>query len=57
MTAIHTDTSDKQLHEINHYNDLAFPGGLYTVTRDGILPDGRGYSDQPQPPSYYNQSV
>lgn len=45
MTATHTTTSDQQLHEINRYNDRAFPVGIYTVTREGILPDGRGYQD------------
>ena len=45
MTTIHTDTSDKRLHEINRYADSAFPVGIYTVTREGILPDGRGYQD------------
>ena len=45
MTAICTDTSDKHLHEINRYADSAFPVGIYTVTREGILPDGRGYQD------------
>ena len=45
MTTIHTDTSDKHLHEINRYADSAFPVGIYTVTREGILPDGRGYQD------------
>ena len=45
MTVIYTNTSDKHLHEINRYADSAFPIGIYTVTRKGILPDGRGYQD------------
>lgn len=35
----------KQLHEINRYKDNAFPVGMYLVTKDGIIPDGRGFND------------
>lgn len=31
----------KELHEKNRYNDFAFPIGLYIVTRDSIISDGR----------------
>lgn len=33
------------LHETNRYEDAAFPVGMYEVTREGIVPDGRGYLD------------
>ncbi|WP_017751886.1 AraC family transcriptional regulator [Clostridium tyrobutyricum] len=33
------------LHETNKYKDLVFPVGVYTVTKAGIVPDGRGYKD------------
>lgn len=36
---------EKQLHEINEYQDTAFPIGIYIVTKKGITPDGRGYLD------------
>ena len=36
---------ERNLHEINQYMDDAFPVGIYTVTREGILPEGRGYQD------------
>ena len=39
------DYADKQLHEINQYNDKAFPVGLYVITRKGIMPEGRGHLD------------
>ncbi|MGI6211807.1 MAG: cupin domain-containing protein [Anaerovoracaceae bacterium] len=35
----------KQLHEINRYKDNAFPVGMYMVTREGIIPEGRGFRD------------
>lgn len=35
----------KQLHERNRYKDAAFPVGMYVVTRDRIVPEGRGYMD------------
>lgn len=41
---VYMDTK-KQLHEINAYDDMAFPVGLYTVTRKEIVPPGRGYMD------------
>lgn len=31
------------LYEVNRYADTAFPVGAYTVTREGIMPEGRGY--------------
>ena len=34
-----------KLHESNRYKDMAFPVGMYTVTIDGIEPEGRGYLD------------
>lgn len=34
-----------KLHEINAYEDPAFPIGVYTVTKDRIVPAGRGYMD------------
>ena len=37
--------TDKQLHEINQYSDTAFPVGLYVVTKDRIIPKGRGHLD------------
>lgn len=40
----HNDTDDG-LHEINQYSDTAFPVGLYTVTKNRIIPKGRGYQD------------
>ena len=36
---------EKQLHEINRYDDNAFPVGLYIVTKDRIVPEGRGHMD------------
>ena len=36
---------EKELHEVNRYTDPAFPVGTYEVTREGILPEGRGYKD------------
>ena len=33
------------LYEVNRYTDTAFPVGAYTVTREGIMPEGRGYKD------------
>ncbi len=33
------------LYEVNRYADTAFPVGAYTVTREGIIPEGRGYKD------------
>ena len=34
-----------ELHETNRYQDPSFPVGVFTVTRRGIEPDGRGYRD------------
>ena len=31
---------EKSLHEVNQYNDVIFPVGLYEVTRDSIVPKG-----------------
>lgn len=36
---------NSSLHEINRYTDPAFPIGAYEVTRQGIMPEGRGYKD------------
>lgn len=36
---------EKSLHEVNQYNDVIFPVGLYEVTRDSIIPKGRGHLD------------
>lgn len=33
------------LYEVNRYADTAFPVGAYQVTREGIMPEGRGYKD------------
>lgn len=33
------------LYEVKRYADTAFPVGAYTVTREGIMPEGRGYKD------------
>ena len=35
----------KTLHEINRYEDAAFPVEMYTVTKESIFPKGRGYMD------------
>ena len=35
----------KDLHETNQYEDTAFPAQMYTTTRAGIVPQGRGYLD------------
>lgn len=37
--------SGKELHETNQYRDAAFPVGMYIVTRERIVPHGRGYLD------------
>lgn len=34
-----------ELYEKNRYTDTAFPVGLYEVTKEGIMPEGRGYKD------------
>ena len=34
-----------ELHEINRYTDPAFPVGLYVITREQIIPEGRGHLD------------
>ena len=39
------EEGDNLLHEVNRYDDGAFPVGMYTVTVDGIEPEGRGYLD------------
>ena len=36
---------NKSLQEINRYKDSAFPVGMYVVTKDQIVPHGRGYMD------------
>ena len=33
------------LKEVNKYSDASFPVGMYTVTKEGIEPGGRGYRD------------
>ena len=35
----------KDLHEANQYRDAAFPAQMYTTTRSGIVPQGRGFLD------------
>ena len=35
----------RDLHEINQYRDSAFPVGMYVVTKEKIVPRGRGYLD------------
>lgn len=37
--------TNKSLHEINHYDDASFPVGMYIVTKDKIVPEGRGHMD------------
>ena len=39
-----TNNQDR-LHEINRYQDPMFPVGMYTVTVEGIEPEGRGHLD------------
>lgn len=39
------DANTQELHETNRYSDDAFPVGIYVVTREGIIPDGRGFQD------------
>ena len=34
-----------KLHETNRYQDADFPVGVYTVTPQGIQPEGRGFRD------------
>ena len=41
---VQNDT-DKGLHEINQYSDTTFPVGLYVVTKNRIIPKGRGHLD------------
>lgn len=36
---------NKSLQEINRYKDSAFPVGMYVVTKEQIIPHGRGYMD------------
>lgn len=45
MDTRNTAQSGKELHETNQYKDAAFPVGMYTVTRERIVPHGRGYLD------------
>ena len=33
------------LHEINQYKDSSFPVGMYVITRNKVIPKGRGYMD------------
>jgi len=35
----------ESFHEKNHYEDAAFPVGIYKVTKESIVPPGRGYMD------------
>jgi len=35
----------KELHEINRYDDSGFPFEMYKVSKDRIIPEGRGYKD------------
>lgn len=37
--------TNKPLHEINRYDDAAFPVGMYIVTKNKIVPEGRGHMD------------
>lgn len=39
------DYKERELHEINQYDDSSFPVGLYSVTKENIIPEGRGYMD------------
>lgn len=45
MKTTETAQFGKELHETNRYQDAAFPEGMYIVTREKIVPDGRGYLD------------
>lgn len=45
MTTNTHDSANRKLQEINRYKDGAFPIGIYTVTPEGITPEGRGYRD------------
>ena len=36
---------NKSLQEINRYKDSAFPVGMYVVTKEQIIPHGRGYME------------
>lgn len=36
---------NKSLYEKNQYDDAAFPVGMYVVTKERIIPAGRGYQD------------
>jgi AraC family transcriptional regulator, melibiose operon regulatory protein len=45
MARPNSNSPDRNLQEINRYNDAAFPIGIYTVTPEGIVPEGRGYRD------------
>ena len=43
---MHDNMKDfNSLQEFNRYQDPAFPVGMYTVTIDGIEPEGRGHMD------------
>lgn len=35
----------RELHEQNRYVDSSFPVGMYRVTKERIVPSGRGFSD------------
>lgn len=39
------DEMERELHEVNQYDDSSFPVGIYNVTKAGIVPAGRGYKD------------
>lgn len=45
MDTTNAAQSGKELHETNQYQDAAFPVGMYVVTRERIVPHGRGYLD------------
>ena len=45
MEEQYSQTERQELHETNLYEDTAFPIGMYVVTPEKIVPEGRGYRD------------
>lgn len=45
MITTEHNIKDKNLEEVNHYKDYAFPVEVFTVTRESIVPHGRGFLD------------
>ncbi len=43
--AVEKQKEEKSVHETNQYDDYAFPVGVYRVTKESIVPAGRGYQD------------